>query len=77
MTSKKNVNESDFPGVQWLRMCLPIQETWGQSLVQEDLTCHGAANPIHHNYSPSALQLEKPAHLNEVHPWPKKKGKSK
>jgi len=27
--------------VQWLRVCLPIQRTWVQSLVREDSTCPG------------------------------------
>ena len=35
---------------QWLRICLSIQGTRVQSLVQEDPTCHGAAKPMHHNY---------------------------
>ena len=29
---------------QWRRICLPMQETWVWSLVQEDSTCRGAAN---------------------------------
>ena len=28
-------------GVQWLRVCLPMQGTWVQSLVREDPTCYG------------------------------------
>ena len=35
--------------VQWLRICLPMQGTWVQSLVREDPTCHGATNPVRHN----------------------------
>ena len=35
---------------QWLRIHLPIQETWVPALVQEDPTCHGAAKPVGHNY---------------------------
>ena len=27
---------------QWLRVCLPVQETRVQALVQEDPTCRGA-----------------------------------
>ena len=27
--------------VQWLRIHLPVQGTWVQSLVQEDAICHG------------------------------------
>ena len=36
--------------VQWLRIRLPMQGTWVQSLVQEDPTCRGATKPVHHNY---------------------------
>ena len=35
--------------VQWLRICLPIQGTWDQSLVQEDSTYCGTAKPECHN----------------------------
>ena len=28
--------------VQWLRVCLPMQEIWVQSLVRETYTCHRA-----------------------------------
>ena len=35
---------------QWLRICLPIQGTWVQSLVREDPTCRGATKPVSHNY---------------------------
>ena len=30
-----------IPNYWWLRIHLPVQETWVQSLVQEDPTCHG------------------------------------
>ena len=36
--------------VQWLRIHLPMQGTWVQSLVREDPTCHGATKPVRHNY---------------------------
>ena len=36
--------------VQWLRIHLPMQGTWVQSLAQKDSTCHGAARPMHHSY---------------------------
>jgi len=39
-----------FPGVQWLRICLPMQGTWGKSLVQEDFTGFRTTKPMHHNY---------------------------
>ena len=35
---------------QWLRIHLPMQETWVRALVQEDPTCRGATKPVHHNY---------------------------
>ena len=35
---------------QWLRICLPMQGTRVQALVQEDPTCHRATKPVHHNY---------------------------
>ena len=35
---------------QWLRICLPMQGTRVQALVRKDLTCHGAAKPVCHNY---------------------------
>ena len=33
-----------------------MQETWVRFLVQEDLTCDGAAKPMHHKYWPCALE---------------------
>ena len=35
---------------QWLRICLPMQGTRIQSLVQEDPTCRGTTKPVCHNY---------------------------
>ena len=35
---------------QWLRICLPMQGTRVQALVQEDPTGCRAAKPVHHNY---------------------------
>ena len=35
--------------VQRLGICLPVQGTWVQSLVQEDFTCHRATKPRFHN----------------------------
>ena len=42
---------------QWLRICLPMQGTQVQALVQEDPTCCGATKPMHHNYWACAPQL--------------------
>ena len=41
---------------QWLRICLPMQGTWVRALVQEDPTCSGAAEPMHHNYRACTLE---------------------
>ena len=35
---------------QWLRISLPMQGTRVRALVREDPTCHGATEPLHHNY---------------------------
>ena len=35
--------------VQWLRIHLPMQETWVRPLVGEDPTFHGATKPVGHN----------------------------
>ena len=42
-----------------LRICLPMQETWVQSLVLEDPKQQGATKPMHNNGT-YALQLLKP-----------------
>ena len=42
--------------VQWLRIRLPMQETWVRALVQEDPTCLRAAKPVRHNYWACALE---------------------
>ena len=36
--------------VQWLSVHLPVQGTWVQSLIWEDLTCPGTTKTLHHNY---------------------------
>ena len=41
---------------QWIGICLPMQGTWFQSLVQEDPTRHGASKPMVHNYWARALE---------------------
>ena len=35
---------------QWLRVCLPMQETRVRALVWEDPTCRGATKPVSHSY---------------------------
>ena len=63
---------------QWIRICLPVQGTRVQSLIQEEPACHGAAKPVCHNYWACTLepashnywahvpQLLKPARLEPV-----------
>ena len=46
----KKLNAVTSLVAQWLRVCLPMQGTRVQSLVQEDPTCCGATKPVHHNY---------------------------
>ena len=48
LSLKKNVGASLV--AQWLRICLPMQETRVRALVWEDPTCHGATGPVSHNY---------------------------
>ena len=48
-TFKSNSSRASLV-VQWLRICLPMQGTQVQALVQEDPTCLGATKPVHHNY---------------------------
>ena len=40
----------DFQMAQWLRIHLLMQETWVQSLVQEDPSCYGATKLLCYNY---------------------------
>ena len=42
--------------VQWLRICLPMQRTQVQSLVQEDSACLRANKSVDHNYSSPCAQ---------------------
>ena len=61
--------------VQWWRIHMSMQETQVRSLIQEDLTCRGAAQPMHHHYWAHTLEPwlcnrrsnhnEKPMHCNE------------
>ena len=41
---------------QWQRIHLPMSETWVQSLIWKDPTCHGATEPVCHNYWACALE---------------------
>jgi len=51
--------------VQWLRICLPMQGTWVQSLLQEDSTCLRATKPMRHNNG-SLRALEPVLHNKEA-----------
>ena len=42
------IKDRASPVAQWLRTCLPMQETQVQSLGQEDPTCLGATKPVCH-----------------------------
>ena len=52
----KNESKGLSLEVQWLRICPPVQETWVQSLTQEDPTCCRATKPMHHSYWACALE---------------------
>ena len=39
-----------FPGAQWIRIHLPMQETQVQSLIREYPIFHGATEAVHDNY---------------------------
>ena len=52
--------------VQWIRIRLPMQGTWVQSLVQEDSTCFGAIKPVHHICWPHVPHVRKPQRLELV-----------
>ena len=58
MSTKKSLDKNIWTSLvaQWLRICLPMQGTRVQALVQEDPTCHGAAKPMCHNYWACALE---------------------
>ena len=73
----RNVDIGASLVVQWLRICLPVQGTRVQALVQEDPTCCGTTKPLCHNYWACALEPVshnywarlprlKPAHLEPV-----------
>ena len=63
----------DFPGVQWLGICMPMQGTQVRSLIWKDPTCRRAIKAMPHNwtrtlgptscnYRAHMLQLLKPRH---------------
>ena len=49
-----------FPGSSVVKNPPPMQEIRVRSLIWEDPTCRGAAEPVQHNYRAWALQQQKP-----------------
>ena len=56
------IKDRASPVAQWLRTCLPMQETQVQSLGQEDPTCLGATKPVCHYWAgePQLLNVSAP-----------------
>ena len=46
----------EFPGGPVVKIRLPVQGTWVQSLIPEDPTCLGALSPCPQLLSPSTLE---------------------
>ena len=53
--------------VQQSRIHLPVQETWVQSLVQEDPTCHGATKPVRPGAAATEAAFLEPVHCERSH----------
>ena len=66
----KNKLYWDLPGVQWLRIHLPMQETWVLSPLQENPTYLVATKPMHHNYDTQIATTE-PVYSNKDSAQPK------
>ena len=56
MVDVKNGHKRASLVVHWLRIHLPMQGTWIQSLVWEDPTCLKTTKPLCHNYWACALE---------------------
>ena len=50
MIHSKKIYFRDFPGGAVVENRLPMQGTRVRALVGEDPTCHGATEPVRHNY---------------------------
>ena len=48
--AEEKVRWRGYLAAQLQKLCLLMQESWVQSLTQEDDTCHEATKPVHHNY---------------------------
>ena len=55
--------------VQCIRIYLPMQETWVQSLVQEDSICHRQLQAMHQNYLADAVVPTQPVCCTYWRPW--------
>ena len=57
---ERNSSEIQYMGVPdgsaVKKICLPMQDTWVPSLIQEDPICCRTAKPKHHNYKASSLE---------------------
>ena len=71
---KKKKDLRSFQVMQWIRICLPIQETWVQSLVWEDSTCPRATKPVFPATRDSPAKQRRP---NAVKKTSEKTGKKK
>ena len=58
MSLVKNSTLGTFLVAQWMRICLPMQGTRVQSLVQEDSTCPRATKPESRSYQALVPQLD-------------------
>ena len=47
--TKKNTDIHTSLVAQWIRICLPMQGTWVQTLVREGPTCQGATKHAYHS----------------------------
>ena len=50
LTTKTMTSKGSHRTSQWMKVHVPVQGTWVQSLVWEDPTCLGATKRVHHNY---------------------------
>ena len=55
-------------GAQWWRACLPMQETWVQSLTQEDPTCYRATKPMWPQLPSLCFSAREPQLLKPMRP---------
>ena len=63
--SHTKINSGTSLVAQGIRIQLPVQGTWIQSLTGEDSTCHRATKPVHHNHW--AHNVEPASHNHWAH----------